>query len=371
MLAIHTNAWSSGRWQEPLAEHLDSPRTLALVFGAPEFIDAPAVFLELRRAFPRSVLHGCSTAGEICGARIFDGSLVLAIVRFESTRLEQATEVAADAFLSGRLLGERLLKPDLAGALVLSDGAGMNGSALTRGLREALGGLPVSGGLAGDGDRFQRTWVLGDGVPQTNLVSAVGFYGTDVRLSHGSRGGWDVFGPERFVTRSRGNVLFELDGKPALDLYRQYLGDRASGLPASALLFPLSLRETRDGPALVRTVLSVDESARSMTFAGELPEGSLAQLMRANFERLIQGASDASGLVARHQGPALSIAISCIGRRLVLKQRAEDELDAVVERLGESFQQIGFYSYGEITPHGDVGCELHNQTMTLTGISEL
>ena len=74
---------------------------------------------------------------------------------------------------------------------------------------------------------------------------AVGLYGEHVKLGHGSKGGWDTFGPERIVTKSDGNVLYELDDKPALALYKEYLGDRAAGLPGSALLFPLALRASK------------------------------------------------------------------------------------------------------------------------------
>jgi len=191
-------------------------------------------------------------------------------------------------------------------------------------------------------------------------------------VGHGSKGGWDSFGPERRVTRSQGNILFELDGKPALELYKGYLGERASGLPATALLFPLALRMAEgEQRQLVRTVLAVDEAAQSLTFAGDIPQGSLAQLMRANFDRLIDGAQEAAERIgAQGGGPALSIAISCVGRRLVLGERTEEEVEATLHALPEGTQQVGFYSYGEIGPFASGTCDLHNQTMTLTVLQE-
>jgi hypothetical protein len=195
-----------------------------------------------------------------------------------------------------------------------------------------------------------------------------------LRVGHGSRGGWDIFGPERRVTRSDRNVLHELDGRPALQLYKEYLGDRAAGLPATALLFPLALRESRSSEkSLVRTVLSVDEATQSMTFAGDVPEGYLAQLMKANFDRLIQGAADAAlqASPASNGAPTLSIAISCVGRRLVLGERIEEEVEAAIELFPPNTRQVGFYSYGEISPFATGRCELHNQTMTLTTVAEV
>ena len=194
-----------------------------------------------------------------------------------------------------------------------------------------------------------------------------------MRVGHGSRGGWDIFGPERTVTRARDNVLYELDGRPALALYKEYLGERAAGLPATALRFPLALRERGgDSKVLVRTVLSVEERDQSMTFAGSVPEGHKAQLMRANFERLIEGASEAALRAKGNDTDAgtLAIAISCVGRRLILGERVEEEIEAVLDELPAGTRQIGFYSYGEIAPFAAGHSDLHNQTMTLTTISE-
>jgi hypothetical protein len=308
-----------------------------------------------------------------------DRGLSVAIVRFAHTRLAVATtpvRTVADSLRAGDAVARQLDGPALRGVLVLSDGLRVNGSELVQGINSALSeAVLVTGGLAGDGERFKRTWVLRDGEPVEGFVSAVGFYGDRVRLSHGSKGGWDPFGPERLITRSEGNVLFELDGKPALPLYKKYLGEQAANLPASALRFPLSIRDSMaSDKRLVRTILSVDESAGSMVFAGNVPQGHLAQFMCANHECLIEGAARSALMtgarVWKDSGPCLSVAISCVGRRLVLGQRAEEELESVLEVLPEGTRQVGFYSYGEICPHSTGKCDLHNQTMTLTTISE-
>jgi hypothetical protein len=277
--------------------------------------------------------------------------------------------------MAGRHIAQQLNDSGLKGILVFSDGLRVNGSELVRGLNsEVSTSVVVTGGLAGDGDRFHRTWVLQDRRPQTGFVTAVGFYGDRIRIGHGTKGGWDRFGLERRVTRSKKNILFELDGRPALQLYKEYLGDRASGLPATGLLFPLALRTNdTDTKSLVRTILAVNEPEQSLTFAGDIPEGSLAQLMKANFDRLIQGASEAASFTKLSAGGCactLAIAISCVGRRLVLGSRTEEEIEATLEVLPKGTQQIGFYSYGEISPYTAGTCDLHNQTMTLTTLSE-
>jgi hypothetical protein len=349
-----------------------------IVFGAARVDQCSQPIDALSNAYPSSHLMGCSTAGEIFGTQLWDESLSVAVARFDRTEIRVAgahVQHAQDSFDAGRTIANQLSGPDLKAVFVLSDGLRVNGSQLVRGLNSALApGVVVTGGLAGDGDRFSGTWVIDERAPKSGVVSAVGFYGPDVRVGHGCRGGWDIFGPERRVTRSEGNVLFELDGKPALDLYKGYLGERAAGLPATALLFPLALRSgSDDANRLVRTVLAVDEESRSMTFAGDIPQGSLVQLMRANFDRLIDGAGEAARRSVLSPGdgePTLAVAVSCVGRRLVLGERTEEEIEATFQALPGLSQQVGFYSYGEISPCADATCDLHNQTMTVTTISE-
>jgi serine/threonine protein kinase len=369
-------------WSSPLPVALDSERTLVTVFGATELLDDPAPLLELARAFPHSHVIGCSTSGEISGSEVFDHSLSVSVMRFARTELASTTISVSDAsqsFSAGEALARKLDRPGLRAVFVLSEGLKVNGSELVRGFNSLLHpSVVVTGGLAGDGTRFQRTWVLSRDKVQSGLVTAVGLYGEHLLVAHGSKGGWDAFGPQRKVTRSEGNVLYELDGKPALDLYKQYLGDKASGLPATGLLFPLALRQPGDEEKfLVRTLLAVDAAKNSMTFAGDIPKGSSVQLMKANFERLIGGASSAALMAkellpttAQQMPQALAFAISCVGRRLVLGERTEEEVEAMLDALPPGTKVAGFYSYGELSPYTTGTCDLHNQTMTLTVLSE-
>lgn len=374
LLSTHQYTQATG-WDKPLDAAMDSDTTWLILFGASDTTSLGAGFADLRATFVRAVWIGCSSAGEIHGHSLEDDSLVVAVMQFADTRLRLATSAvqASDtSFATGAALGRELAAPDLKGVFVVSDGLAVNGSDLVRGLSENLAaGVIVTGGLAGDGDRFQNTWVLIDKEPTARYVTAVGLYGSRVRLAHGSKGGWDVLGPEREVTLSHGNVLYSLDGQPALALYKKYLGDRAGGLPATGLLFPLAIRNdlAEDGHT-VRTILAVNEADNSITFAGDIPQGSFVRLMRANFDRLIDGAADAASSVDMNgytDGlPVLGIGISCVGRRLVLGQRTEEEIDAVLDGLPPGCKFIGYYSYGELSPLASGRCDLHNQTMTLS-----
>lgn len=368
-------------WLAPLPSDMDSPSTLVLAFGASAYAAAPAPFAELAAAFPRSVLVGCSTSGEIAGTEVSDASISLAVARFERTTLQRAmVEVSGpdDSRSAGAQLAARLPPEGLRAVFVLSDGLHVNGTALVEGLAGGLpAGVAITGGLAGDGSRFASTWVLDGAQPQDRRICAVGLYGDHVRVSHGCEGGWSDFGPARRITRSQGNVLYELDGQPALDLYKTYLGERADGLPGTALLFPLAIkRPGASGEALVRTILGIDEAARSMTFAGDMPEGAVARLMRTSNDRLIDSASHAAAQAARGLGGGKSplvISVSCVGRRLVLGERTEEEVETVVDGSPPGAAHVGFYSYGEISPvlGGSGASELHNQTMTVTVLDEV
>lgn len=372
---LATIRYARGAWSQPFPP-LDSPRTMVIVFGDPSFGDRSEILSEIAAAFPSSAVIGCSTSGVIDQTRIHDESITVAVVRFATTRVRRTHATlrsAADSFEAGAGIAKDLQGEDLRAVLVLSEGVHVNGSELVRGLNSELPEhVVVTGGLAGDGARFQSTWVLLDGKPEVNTIVAIGLYGSAVRVTHGSQGGWDAFGLERVVTAATGNVLHSLDGRPALELYKEYLGDRVDELPSSALLFPLALRDSKDAAeSVVRTVLSVDEATQSLTFAGDIPIGHYAKLMRANFDRLILGARGAGvAAMGDHEGPVLSIAISCVGRRLVLGERTEEETEATLDVLPDGTTQIGFYSYGEISPHATGRCDLHNQTMTLTVVSE-
>lgn len=375
---IHWNAAHGWRGADALRE----PAQLVVYFGGRDALASGERYRELRGFYPESHIVGGSTSGQIHGDDISDEEVVAVALRFERTRVRVVSEAVSSLDASRRCgveLARRMSAPDLAGVFVLSDGLHVNGSELVAGITEVLGpDLPVTGGLAGDDNRFEQTLVGADAEPSANRVAAIGFCGSSVRIAHGCAGGWDVFGPRRRVTKSRGSVVMELDGEPPLDLYTRYLGEEeAAAMPGSGLAFPLRIHdEAEPERQIVRSVFAVDRDARTLTFAADIPEGCTAQLMRANFDSLAAGAGEAarqarSSLAGQLAGDKLAILVSCTGRRRVMGQRIQDELDAVAAELGDDVVRVGFYSYGEISPPAASGrCELHNQTMTVTMIAE-
>lgn len=375
---IEQNVWTpAGGWE--IASAPDPRAQLVLAFGARDVLADAGAYERLAQRYPKAHIVTCSTAGEISGTRVLDDTLTTTAVSFEGTGIRVARTTLDGTTSSreaGRFLGRELAQQGLVHVLVLSDGLRVNGSELAAGIADVLPPtVAATGGLSADGSRFTETLVGLDAPPAPNSVVAVGFYGDRLHVGYGSLGGWDPFGPDRLITRSEGNVLFELDGLSALQLYREYLGTYAADLPASGLLFPLLVHDEDNPDGLVRTVLAIDDERQSMTFAGDLPEGSYARLMKANFDRLIDGATGAAHAcrpLADRRPPDLAVLISCVGRKLVLQQRIEEEVEGVRDVLGADTALTGFYSYGELSPVlATTKCELHNQTMTITTFAEL
>ena len=309
-----------------------------------------------------------------------DDTIVVTAIHFEKTQHKIAQvqiQDASETYKKGKQLAEELMTEDLKHVFIISDGGLVNGSELAKSFNDHLPKeITTTGGLAGDAARFEKTLVGWNSQPSSGNIIAIGLYGKDLQIGYGSVGGWDTFGPRRKITKSVNNVLYELDGKSALELYKLYLGEKSKDLPGSALLFPLSIRTEDESKPLVRTILSIDEEAQSMTFAGDVPEGSTAQLMKANFDKLIDGAYEAaeSGQEAinkKGDQAQLAILVSCVGRKLVLDQRVDEEVESVIEIIGDKVPITGFYSYGELSPFaGFHSCRLHNQTMTITLLGE-
>ncbi len=367
-------------WVTKSDSRLGNLAQLVFLFGSRKLLKEQLPIDLIRETYPLAQIVGCSTSGEIYQEEVLNQNIVCTAVWFENTSIEIAREVIHsmdDSFSVGEKLAATLDKEHLVHIMVLSEGLNINGSELTKGINNQLNDrISITGGLAGDQDLFSETVIVHNQAGEKNLVVAIGFYGEQLQVGCGSMGGWDSFGVDREVTKSKANILYELDGQPALELYKQYLGVHAEKLPASALRFPLSLRLLHSEKVLVRTILSVNEADGSMVFAGDIPQGEYVRLMNASIDRLIDGAHGAAEMAKislQNSDADLAILISCVGRKLVLKQRVEEELEIVREVIGKNPAMTGFYSYGEISPTKpfENRCELHNQTMTITLFKEV
>lgn len=351
---------------------------LAVVFGAPSAFKDGSFATELKNALPGAQIIGCSTAGEISNDGVTDNGVSVISMHFDNTQLRAVSVPLRDAASSrqaGQALADKLHAPNLNSIFVLCPGLNINGSEFAKGISDRVGkNVVITGGLAGDGTSFGSTFTLLNDTVSSDHVVAFGLYGSKVHVGSGSRGGWKPFGPARRVTKAEGNILYELDGKPALRLYKEYLGDKAAGLPASGLLYPFAIlrEEDRKETGLIRTILDVNHEKEYLVLAGDMPQGGLVCLMHADTDALVEGA-EAAAKEAGKNAPAGSatLLVSCVGRKIIMGSDVDEEVEAVIRTIGDKSAFAGFYSYGEICPFSTTGfSELHNQTMTITHITE-
>jgi len=373
-MQIAQSQYMNGVWNPPLEPSLEGSQCI-LAFGNRELL--PSALQNIENQFPDAILTAASTSGEIYADQVHENSVSLNVISFQKTNIKSSITTCPNVNQSedaGKKLGRELNAVDLKHVFILSNGLTVNGTALAKGIQQEVGkGVSISGGLAGDGADFKKTEIFANQKSGQDLIVAVGFYGDAIAISCSAYGGWSPFGPIRLVTHSDGSVLNQLDNSSALIKYKEYLGDDAAGLPMNALLYPLLITPKDSPRSMVRTVLAIDENTSAMTFAGDIPQGSHAQLMRANTDDLVDGATNAAdnALLDLGSEPQLAILVSCVGRKLLMKQRTEEEVEAVRDALGDRPSITGFYSYGELAPmQKGEPCDLHNQTMTITLMSE-
>ena len=365
-----------------LSENITLKEPLVLVFGNRFLLEDETLFEEIRSKFKDGHIVFGSACGDISSESIDDESITITAIEFEKSNfiikttniLNSKLESKVDSFKIGKDLISQFSEEGLKHVFVVSEGSFINGSQLTKGMNSATdNNLLITGALCGDDARFEKTVSSYNEKPKLGEIVAIGLYGESLEISFSINGGWTPFGPERIVTKSEGNTLYELDNLPALDLYKKYLGDKSKELPGAALLYPLNVKTTDGQNTIVRSILNIDEAENSMILAGDIFENSKVQLMMTNVDNIVNAAEKAAknALEFRKKKPELAILVSCIGRKLVLDQRVEEEVEEVMEVVGSSTTITGLYSYGEIAPFiGESSCQLHNQTMTVTLISE-
>lgn len=356
----------------PLAE-----ANWVLVFGSVSRFNERNFASQLQKRYPNAQIVGCTTSGEITGDGVFDDSVHITAMLWERSQLRfiaKPVNSMEQSHALGAQIANELLAPDLKGLFVLSDGLNVNGSELVEGLQEVLPNVPITGGLAGDAAQFSKTLLLNNDKIQDRIVIAVGIYGKDAIVTSGALGGWKPYGPPRRITRAVKNVVYEMDNKPALPLYKMYIGYYANQLPASGLNFPFAIMDDKN-VNVIRTLLAVNEKDSSLTFAGNIAEGSTVRFLKSDHDQLVVGASEAARQILQKDvninDKALAICVSCVGRKLVMEDQVSDEVFAVQRLLGMQTGITGFYSNGEICSGEDDGHSLlHNQTMTIAYLSE-
>ena len=360
-----------------LTENHELKEPLVLVFGNRYLLENENIYNEVKSIFKDGHIVFGSTSGDITSEHVEENCITITAIEFEKSNFiikrVNVLESDSNSFDTGQGLVKQFPEDGLKHVFVVSEGSFINGSELTQGMNSATNNnLLITGGLCGDDARFEKTLASYNENPKPGEVVAIGLYGDSLEITFSINGGWTPFGPERVVTKSKANILYELDNKPALDLYKKYLGDKSKDLPGAALLYPLKVKSDNEDQSIVRTILNIDENNHSMILAGNVLEGQKVQLMMTHVDSIVNASEEAASNAnkIRVKDPELAILVSCVGRKLVLDQRVEEEVEEVIEAIGDKVTICGMYSYGEIAPFdGEKKCQLHNQTMTVTLIS--
>lgn len=370
---------SNDKW-EILSEQVNAPQLILLFGSRPKIetngIDAVKFF---KNKFPSTIVVTVSTAGNIIGSEVKFNNLTATAIQFDKTQIVvQSTPIKGLLQGDEKKLGQEIASQfnhDNLKSVLLFTTAQINAGELVEGINDEFKNttVSVSGGVSGDGVRFEKTLVGIDENILEHHVVAIGLYSKNLIVSHGSKGGWTPFGPPRKVTKANQNVLYEIDNQPVLGLYKEYLGAKAKDLPGSGLLFPFAIIDAETDELIVRGIQGIDEETQSIILYGNVQKGQTIRLMRANHSVLIDGAGESANdaIININIQPQLAILVSCVARRLALNQLIEEELEEVKEALGNDTTLCGFYSYSEFSPlKGTTSCSLHNQTMTITVLAE-
>lgn len=359
---------------EMLQQQLGRPPSACWLFCAP-LENLEELHQGICESIGTDLLIGCTSDGEISNQGMSINSAVLGGIATDQIEFEIAAvpDLSRDSEQAGRELARSFSrKPQY--MQIFSDGLTGNGCGILRGIAAVDSSLPVSGGTAGDNGKFVKTMQFAGDKIYTDSVCGIAFYG-NFRLGTGVRSGWTPIGLARKVTRASGNVLYELNGEPALNVFERFLGRHAEKLPAIGVEYPLGLLERwgdvgQEDYHLLRATMSVNREERSITFAGEIPEGAVVNLTCGDIDSILEAAEKAAALARSELGdtsPALIFCYSCMARKIMLGRRSEEEIERVRTQIGPQVPIFGFYSYGEfcrVTPWSPN--YFHNETITLS-----
>ncbi|MGB5866520.1 MAG: FIST N-terminal domain-containing protein [Arcobacteraceae bacterium] len=376
-MQIESLSYDNQKWhyEDETIENKSSVE-LVLLFGDTDVLHKNEHYAFLQNTYPNAQVIGSSSSGNVLGAKLSNNEIIATAISLDKGFIKTSIidfEIGDDLNIIARNLVAKFPDENLKSIFIISDGLNMNGTILAKNVNEMKPNVLITGGLAGDDARFEKTQIIVNGEVKDKRVVAIGFYGKSLHVSSGCYAGWDEFGAQRVITKSIGNIVYEIDNKPALELYKKYLGEESKNLPSSGLRFPLSIKKDEDSNAIIRTLLAVDEKTQSMTFAGDVPQDYIAKLMKTDIDGLIDGSQlAAKNIIQTNNKTALGLVVSCVGRKLVMKDLIDEELEIIEDTVGSNVHLTGFYSYGELAPFNKElkTCRLHNQTMTLTVIYE-
>lgn len=363
---------------------------LVIVFSSVRY-DQGELIRGVREVAPHSLMSGCSDAGEITNRGPMKESVVVMAIKSDNITFTPGLgrDVKAGPRAAGQAIAREIKEKapaPLRTLVMFPDVLVGNGADIVRGVLDTMGAhFPMVGGAAGDDFKFEKTFEYHNGEVVSGAVAGVGFSG-NFSMGIGMRHGWVPIGMPMKVTKAEGAVVHEINGRPAVSIYEDYFGEniedlRKEPLARMAITYPLGLKIGESDEYLIRDPVTVDEKG-SITCAAEIPEGSEVRLMIGSKEKAIEAAQEA----ARHlmhefeiekTSPKFILMFNCIAREKLFGQKANEEIQAVMDIVGHDVPLIGFYTYGEQAPIGGeirdiekIDSRFYNETMVMFGVGE-
>lgn len=367
----------------------DAPLVGLLVFASSRY-DQNEVAKTIKDLIGDVPFVGASTAGEISNAGPAQANSIV-LMGFVSDKIKCYAGMVSDANSDSETKGADLAnilqsqsEADIKWITMHADGLKVNPSAILRGIKKTLPEVLITGGSAGDDGTFKETYQYCNGLVASNAVSALAFSGP-IKVSIAVRHGWSPISGFHTVTKSEGSVVYEIDGKPAFDLYREYIGEEANQLKEEALgkvalSYPMGIVDEESHEMLLRAPFIAGADG-SITFGGEVPEGSQVQLTIGTKEQAVAAAETAGHEAVNELGvkPSGALLYSCHVRNTLYASRDEAklEIEAIQRSIGQNTPLAGFYTYAEQAPINGESVNLktcnpvsHNETIVAVLIAE-
>ena len=367
--------------------------------GAPDFLiafssvgfDQETVIRAIQEAGSGAPLIGCSDAGEITNEGPNQNGVAVMAIRSDTVRFitGMGRNIRSDPREAGRQLAKDIKSrstESLRVIIMFPDVLAGNGADIVRGAQDVMGEhFPIVGGAAGDDFLFQKTYQYRDSEIESGSVVGVGLIGS-FSMGIGVRHGWVPIGPSMKVTKAKGAIVYELDGRSAISIYEDYFGPRVEQLKREplarmAITYPLGIKIPDLDEYLIRDPITANEDG-SITCAAEIPEGAEIRLMIGSKEKAVEAAQDAARKLMKEfeidkTKPKFLLMFNCIAREKLFGLRARDEIDAVLEIIGKEVPLLGFYTYGEQAPTGGetrnqskIFSRFYNETIVLFAVGE-
>ena len=390
--SLQRDAYEAGfeACKQALEKSGEDKADLLVVFSSVS-LSPEQVIRGVREASNNTPVIGCTDAGSITNEGPAQNAV--GVMAISSDQLKFYTGLGENIKGGAREAGQAVAKEikekagdSLKAFLMFPDVLVGNGADVVRGVLDELGEhFPVLGGAAGDDFLFEKTYEYKDDKVASGAVAGLGIAG-NFSMGAGVRHGWMPIGSPMTVTKSEGSVVYELDNKPALSIYEDYFGKRAEELKKEplarmAITYPLGIKLPELDEYLIRDPITVDEKG-AITCAAEIPEGSEIRLMIGSKEKAIEAAQEAAKKLMKdfeEQGtkPKFVLMFNCIAREKLFAQAANDEIQAIMNIIGEDVPLLGFYTYGEQAPIGGevrnpekINSRFYNETVVIFAIGE-